>query len=324
MLSTHPSSRWIHRRTLLTAAGASLLATKCRSGSPGASPEAASGRPSLCLFSKHLEWITDPAQLAETLADIGFEGADLTVRNDGHIDPPRVEEELPRFDEALRKAGLRTSMITTRIDDARKPETRKILKTASALGIRYYRRGGENWGNGRNPLERIRELHPKIRDLVALNQEYGMLAGIHNHSGYGLAAAIWDLYELVKPFDARYIGSNYDIGHATAEGGYGAWRSGFRLLAADSRIRMIAVKDFLWRKRDEGWRPGFCPIGQGMVDFKTFFGYLKEIGFAGPISLHFEYSSGGSTPTEKQKNQIADMKRDLAWLRNGLKESGVL
>ena len=292
MPSTHPSSRWIHRRTLLTAAGASLLATQCRSGSPGASPEAASGRPSLCLFSKHLEWITDPAQLAETLADIGFEGADLTVRNDGHIDPPRVEEELPRFDEAMRKAGLRTSMITTRIDDARKPETRKILKTASALGIRYYRRGGENWGNGRNPLERIRELHPKIRDLVALNQEYGMFAGIHNHSGYGLAAAIWDLYELVKPFDAR--------------------------------IRMIAVKDFLWRKRDEGWRPGFCPIGQGMVDFKTFFGHLKAIGFAGPISLHFEYSSGGSTPAEKQKNQIADMKRDLAWLRNGLQESGVL
>jgi len=41
-------------------------------------------------------------------------------------------------------------------------------------------------------------------------------------------------------------------------------------------------------------------------------------------AIRFEYSSGGSTPAEKQKNQIADMKRDLAWLRNGLKESGVL
>jgi sugar phosphate isomerase/epimerase len=214
-------------------------------------------------------------------------------------------------------------MITTRVSDARKPQTRAILKTASSLGIRYYRRGGEDWGKSSDPLARIRELHPKVRDLVELNREYNIFAGIHNHSGFGLGAAIWDLHELVKPFDARYIGSNYDIGHATAEGGYGAWRSGFRLLAAGKRIGMVAVKDLQWRKRDDGWRPGFCPLGEGMVDLATFFGYLKGISFAGPISLHFEYSSAGSTREEKQQSQLRDMKRDLERMRGMVRAAGL-
>ena len=305
------------RRTFLAAGGLACG----RAGVPAVSR---STRPTLCLFSKHLEWIRDYSRLAETIASLGFEGVDLTVREGGHVDPAKVDEQLPQACDAIRKAGLQVAMITTRISDARKPETVAILRTSSKLGIRFYRRGGENWNNSTAPLRRIAELHPKIRDLVALNQEYGMFAGIHNHSGFGLGAAIWDLYELVKPFDARYIGANYDIGHATAEGGYGAWRSGFWLLASNDRLKMVAVKDFVWRKREDGWRPGFCPLGEGMVDMKTFLSYLKQIAFAGPISLHFEYSSGSGSPEEKRKAQLSDMKRDLARLRTMASEAGLL
>ena len=290
----------------------------------GALAAAPTATPNLCLFSKHLEWIDDYGRLAETAASLGFQGLDLTVRDNGHVDPAKVEDQLPRACDAIRKAGLAVPMITTRIADARQPETRRILKTASALGIRYYRRGGESWGKSTDPLAHIRSLHPKVREIVELNREYNLFAGIHNHSGNGLGAAIWDLYELVKPFDARYIGANYDIGHATAEGGYGAWRSGFRLLAAGQRIGMVAVKDFLWRKRDDGWRPGFCPLGEGMVDLPTFFGYLKQISFTGPISLHFEYSSAGAGREEKQKNQLRDMRRDLDRLRGMVRTAGLI
>lgn len=282
------------------------------------------GRPNLCLFSKHLESIRDYRELAETVASIGFEGVDLTVREEGHVEPSRAEDDLPRACEAIRKAGLQVPMITTRISDARQPDTHRILKTAAALGIRYYRRGGESWGKDADPRRRIAELQPKLRDLVEVNRQYNIFGGIHNHSGYGLGAAIWDLYELVKPFDARYIGSNYDIGHATAEGGYGAWRTGFRLLAADHRLRMVAVKDFQWRKREDGWRPGFCPLGEGMVDFKTFLSYLKEIAFAGPISLHFEYSTPGLKGAEKQKDLLANMRKDLGRLRAMVREAGLI
>jgi hypothetical protein len=73
-------------------------------------------------------------------------------------------------------------MITTRIQDPRDPTTRKILKTASSLGIRRYRRDGEKWEGSRDPLKRIAELQGRIRELALLNKEYGLFAGMHNHS----------------------------------------------------------------------------------------------------------------------------------------------
>jgi hypothetical protein len=62
---------------------------------------AASGRPPLCLFSKHLPKL-NYAELASTVKQIGFEGVDLTVRPGGHVLPERAAEDLPRAVEAIR------------------------------------------------------------------------------------------------------------------------------------------------------------------------------------------------------------------------------
>jgi sugar phosphate isomerase/epimerase len=306
----------LHRRGFLrqTAAGAVLLNV---SSKPAQSP--AAKKPAVCLFSKHLGWINDYSKLAETIAGLGFDGTDLTVRPGGHVLPERVEEDLPRAQEALKKAEVPVIMITTRIEDAREPVTRKIVKTAAALGIRYYRRDGEKWQGATDPLKRIHELQTKIRELATLNRESSVFAGIHNHSGFDLGATPWEVYELVKSQDAAWIGSNFDVAHATIEGGLGGWRSGFRLLAADNRVRMLAIKDFAWAKGNSGWQPEFCRLGQGMVDFKTFLGFLKEIGFAGPISMHFEYGKHNHPRAEDEPELLADIRRDLTLLRSWLK-----
>jgi sugar phosphate isomerase/epimerase len=282
------------------------------------------GKPSVCLFSKHLGWIRDYSELAETLADLGFDGVDLTVRSGGHVSPEKVEEELPKANAALKKAGVPIDMITTRIQNPRDPNTRQILRTAAALGIRRYRRDGEKWEGATNPLQRIANLQSQIRDLVELNKEYGLFAGIHNHSGFDLGATPWEVYELVKAHDPTRIGSNFDVAHATIEGGLGGWRSGFRLLAAESRIGMLAIKDFSWQKQGSQWRPEFCALGRGMVDFRTFFGYLKEIQFAGPISMHFEYGIHHQPTADQQPALLSDMRRDQALLRSWLKKAKLI
>ena len=278
-------------------------------------------RPVVCLFSKHLGWIKDYDCLAERTAQLGFEGTDLTVRPGGHVLPERVEEDLPKAFESLKKAGVSTAMITTRIQDPRDPTTRKILKTASSLGIRRYRRDGEKWEGSRDPLRRIAELRGRIHELALLNREYGLFAGVHNHSGFDLGATPWEVYELVKSEDSQSIGSNFDVAHATIEGGLGGWRSGFHLLASASRIQMLALKDFAWTKQGNKWEPEFCALGQGMVDFKTFFGYLKTVNFAGPISMHFEYGKHNGPQPSDEPELLADIKRDLALLRRWMEEA---
>jgi sugar phosphate isomerase/epimerase len=87
---------------------------------------------------------------------------------------------------------------------------------------------------------------------------------------------------------------------------------------------MLAVKDFSWLKQGSDWRPEFCPIGKGMVDFKTFFSYLKEIGFVGPISMHFEYGKHIRPRPEDQPELLADIRRDLSLLRSWLAAAQLL
>jgi L-ribulose-5-phosphate 3-epimerase len=96
----------------------------------------------IVVFSKQLEWITDYQELADTVAEIGFDGLELTTRPAGHVLPDRVEEDLPKMAEAAHKANIAITMIATRITEVEDPYTITTLKTARDLQIPFYRMGG--------------------------------------------------------------------------------------------------------------------------------------------------------------------------------------
>ncbi|MFM8358676.1 MAG: sugar phosphate isomerase/epimerase, partial [Verrucomicrobiota bacterium] len=51
-------------------------------------------------FSKPFQTL-DPEQTADTVAEIGWDGIECPVRAKGQVLPERVEEDLPKFVEAL-------------------------------------------------------------------------------------------------------------------------------------------------------------------------------------------------------------------------------
>src|SRR5262249_17757026 len=159
---------------------------------------AAASRPKLkvAIFSKHLQFLQGE-DLAKTVADLGFDAVDLTVRKGGHVEPATVARDLPPLVSMIRKHGLEVTMITTDVPDAETPFTEDVLKAASALGIRYYRFGAFKWANSQ-PLEsQIEGFRPRLAKLATLNKRYGMCAMYHTHSGIGLVgASIWDLHEI--------------------------------------------------------------------------------------------------------------------------------
>jgi sugar phosphate isomerase/epimerase len=287
------------------------------------------GTPKICIFSKHLQWLSigDAASLA---AEIGFDGVDITVRNGGHVQPERAADELPKAAEAVRKAGLEVPMITAGIVDAHSPHAEEILRTASALGIRYYRWGDIPLDARKSIPKQIAEDKERVRDLAALNKQYGVCAMYHTHSGAGvLGASIWDLYLLLKDFDPNSVGVNYDISHATIEGGLGGWINSASLTAP--MMRGVALKDFYWEKNAKGqWQPRWCPIGQGMVHFVPFLDSLRERRFAGPIQLHFEYpelggAAGGERTIAISRREFSDVvRRDLNTVRGLMRQAGLV
>jgi L-ribulose-5-phosphate 3-epimerase len=219
-------------------------------------------------------------------------------------------------------------MVTTDIVDATSSHARTVLKTLANLGIRYYRWGGFTY-HAHQPLARqFEDLHRRSAQLAKLNTEYNVCAMYHTHSGVDLVGApIWDIFQILKDLDPNAVAINYDVGHATVEGGLGGWIDSFRV--AESYIRGIALKDFIWQKgARQNWDPAWVPLGQGMVRFPKFFSLLANTAFDGPVQLHFEYPLGGADAGKRvltidRQQVFSAMRRDLHQLRSYLREAAL-
>jgi len=298
-------------------------ATVCSSAMLGAGAASAAGPPQrgpykgeLCLFSKPLPML-DWTHLAQAVKRMGFEGIDLTVRPEGHVLPERAIEDLPKAVAAIRAEGLAVPMITTALTSASDPTARPILSTAAKLGIHYFKAGYYQY-EYKDVRAELEKAGRDFRGLVDLARECGIQAGYHNHEGY-VGGAVWDIARFIDPLDPKWAGYYFDPRHATAEGGGGAWKCATHLAA--NRLKMVAVKDFYWRKTGKGWEDENCPVGKGMVDWKYVFGVIAQTGFHGPISLHIEYEIPGANTEDIVANTVAAGTRDLTFLKARLREA---
>jgi sugar phosphate isomerase/epimerase len=296
----------VSRRAVLAGAAALL-----------ARPVTAREKLKISIFSKHLAFVQGP-ELAKTAADLGFDGVDITVRKGGHIAPERVKETLPALVATIRKQGLAVPMVTTDIVDAETPFAEDILRTMSELGIRHYRFGGFKYAADKPVPAQLDAFRGRLDQLAKLNAKYQTCAMYHTHSGVGLVGApIWDLYIIMRDIDPKLVGINYDIGHATIEGGLGGWIASWNV--AGPHVRGMALKDFVWTKGARGWREEWKPIGEGMVHWDQFLGMVAKSEFDGPVQVHYEYK----LPEEDRAATLAMMKRDLTTLRGYFAKAGL-
>ena len=264
------------------------------------------------LFSKHLQFLNYP-DMAEVTAEHGFEGLDLTVRPTGHVEPERAQDDLPRAAEAMKSNGLKLDMLVSRVTNVDDTVGIQSLKTASALGFKSYRMGyykPDASGTLRENLTRIRS---QMTDLSVFNKRYGLHGAYQNHAGQHMGSFVTDLADLLDGLDPRWSGSQYDIRHATVDGG-ASWPLGLRYLK--DHIKTIAIKDFIWAQVGGQWKVINVPLGEGMVDFDRFFKLLRSYGIRPSVSLHLEYDLGGAdkgsrTLTIPKRDVYAAMKRDL-------------
>jgi len=274
------------------------------------------------VFTKCLQFLSYE-EMAEVLAKHGFAGADLTVRPGGQVLPENVEMDLPKAVKALRNLGIDSKMITTSVNNPEDKFTRPILKTMAELGIRYYRTGYIDYDNSKSIPDNLEAHKTTFEKLEKLNREYGVTGNYQNHSGRRVGGPVWDLYELLKDLNPEHIGVQYDVRHATVEGGV-SWPLGLQLLAP--WIRTTDIKDFVWEKNEKGeWKIKNVPLGEGMVDFKTYLELYKSLGIEGPVSIHYEYDLGGaehgSRNPEMPLGEISEwLKKDLNFLKNQFRE----
>ena len=301
------------REALILLAGAAASALAPMGLSAGAGVAA---RRKVHLFSKHLQWL-DYGPMAETAAETGFDGVDLTDRPGGHLLPENVARDLPLAVGASRGAGLKADRITTAITDPGDPLSTAILQTASELGIGIYRMGWLKYDRTRPIPQQLDAYRARFEQFAQMNERFNIHGAYQNHVGTGVGSPVWDAWLLVRDLDPRWLGIRYDVRHAMAEG-IRSWELGLQLVAP--HVRSLDVKDFQWVQEDGEWTVESVPLGAGAVRFPYYFERLDELDIAADMTLHLEYPLGGADKGKKElsipKEQILQaMQKDLKFLK---------
>lgn len=275
----------------------------------------------VALFSKHLQWL-DYKPMAETAARLGFDGLNLTVRPGGHVLPENATRDLPRAVKAVREAGLEVLMMSTSIGGADQEYTKPILRTASELGISHYRTDWYEYEEGLSISENLDQFKRRLAGLAELNAKYQIQGDYQNHAGSGFGASIWDLWMVLEDLGSNWLGSQYDIRHATVEGA-NSWPVGLKVIHA--HIGTLDIKDFRLANQDGSMQVRNVPLGEGQVNFPKYFELVKQLGISAPISVHYEYPLGGANHGAAnldipEKEVLAALQRDLNTLRGWLQE----
>jgi sugar phosphate isomerase/epimerase len=299
-----PSSS-LSRREFLAAVAAAAVASQQTSAAP-----AEAERFPLITFSKPFQ-NTSFDRTAEIVSEVGWSGIECPVRAKGQVLPEKVEDDLPKLHEALQKRNVTLTLLTTDIGKV-DPLAERVLRTAVKLGVKRYRLTFRKYDLTQPIPPQLANWKAELKDLAALNRQLGIKGGLQNHSGHDMIGApIWDTWEMIHDLDPEYLGTCFDIGHATLEGGL-CWPIQARLM--EPLLTCVYVKDFHWEKGPKGWVTQWGPLGEGMVH-KEFFTWLKKSSYSGPISQHCEYLTGDGP------EQIAAMKKDCALLKQWLAEA---
>jgi sugar phosphate isomerase/epimerase len=309
----------------LAAGGASasaLAASGWATGGDASATDAALGK--VDIYSRHLQWLRSPDEVAEAAKEMGYDGVDITVRPyPGHVDPAKVKTDLPPFVKAIRSHGVLVRAITCPITDADSPHAEEILQAASELDIRNYWWGTFHYMKDKSVWEQLDALKPRVAKLAALNAKYNMTAMYHLYAGSTeVGGPMWDLLYVLRDFDPAQVGLHYDLAHMTSAGDLGTWRTSLR--AAGPYVKGMSVKDSLIVKTPDGqWSPKYVPQGEGEVELREVFPILREIGFTGPVEMQPEYENGGAQDaadklTWPRKKVLDNMAKDLKVYRAAL------
>ena len=274
------------------------------------------------LFSKHVQFL-GYEEMSERIAEAGYDGVDLTVRKGGHVEPERVEQDLPRAVKAIRQSGLDSIVMATNVNDASSTLNQRVLQVAADQGISHYRMEYYSYLPDKSIPESIAHARKKMEELGELNHKLGIIGCYQNHAGTRMGSSPWELYSMLEDTDEKGIGVQYDIRHAMVDGGLN-WTKGLELVKP--RIHSFVIKDFKWSEKEGKWSPENVPFDEGMVDWAAYFKIMKSYHLDVPVSVHMEYSLGGAEHGRKEiavdPRVVYDaMKRDLDLARRKWEEA---
>ncbi len=132
---------------------------------------------------------------------------------------------------------------------------------------------GDAWASVLDSLSPVVETAEKADVVVTVEPVFGML--VHDY---------YTVRELLGHFESKHLGVNIDPSHLALYANDTAWT----VKQLGDRVKHVHVKDAFGKPGVFGETFSFPFLGEGVIDWKSFFLALKGIGYSGFLSLEFE------------------------------------
>ena len=245
-------------------------------------------------FSRVFEFLKDPVRAAALLKECGYDGVEWTARPGGFINPEASSAaELKRAKAAADAAGIKAESLIVGFLRGDDPGAERLVMHAAEAGFKSFRGAYFRYDRSKTHQANMDAIRSGFDSLSALAEKSGMKCCYQNHSTYNktvplFGSLVWDLASVVRNYDPKVIGIQYDPMHVRAEGGP-SWD---HTLGAVARwIDVVCLKDFHFALDASGrdWKRVLVPAGKGIVDFAEVKRLMALEGIPPRFTVHYDY-----------------------------------
>lgn len=276
---------------------------------------ASAPRPEFHAFSRVFQFLKDPFRAAAFIRACGYDGVEWTVRPGGFVEPSRAAADLKVAKKAAEAAGLKAENVVVSFLRGDDPGAETVAKAAADAGFTSFRGAYFRYDRAKTHAANMDDFRRGFDSLAALARASGLKCCYQNHSTYNkkvplLGSLVWDLASILRDYDPRVIGVQYDPMHVRAEGGP-SWD---HTLGAVARwIDIVCLKDFHFALDASGrdWKRVLVPAGKGIVDFGEVRRLMALEGVRPRFTVHYDYDF-----PEDEAGARACATADLAYFRS--------
>lgn len=252
-------------------------------------------KPEYHVFSRVFQFIKDYDRASALVKKCGYDGIEWTARPKGFIEPSMAPRCLKLAKRAAERNGLKAESLIVSFLRGDDPMAYDIVSAAADAGFKSFRGAYFKYDPRKTMQRNLDEIKRGFESLEKLACKTGVKACYQNHSTYNpkielFGSVVWDLAHVLKDFDPKYVGVQYDVMHAQAETGP-SWMHSVGIVAP--WIDILCLKDFWFEpdpKNPKMWRRHLCPAGEGIVPWAQYKGILEQYAIKPRYTVHFDYS----------------------------------
>ncbi len=241
-------------------------------------------------FAKGTRW----AEAAVLAKAAGFQSIEPILEAEGELTPQTGQAECRAIGDAIRQTGLDVSSLATGLfwetsytapDPSVRQQavelTRAALQRARWLGAPVVLVLPGLVSHPHHPAKQLvgyeqalRLANEALRELCHDAEACGVSLAIENVWNQLLVSPV-EMREFLDRVNSPWVGAYLDVGNVLRYGFPQDW-----IDALAGRIMRVHLKDF---KLEVGNRTGFCPLGEGDVDWAELTKALKRQAYTGPL-----------------------------------------